>query len=102
MPGMDIIIGLPDINSSFLTILTEMLAASSSSKVDFDSATISELQIIENALDYIPKKFNSSTEVNDELIPKSYVDSMLQEASIKLDNTLTFNLSNNIDTIPDM
>ena len=101
MPGMDIIIGLPDINSSFLNILTEMLAAPSSTKVDFDSATISGLQAMEHALDYIPSKLASSADVNDELIPTSYADSILQEASIKLDNTLTFNLSNHIDTVPD-
>ena len=56
---MDIIIGLPYIHSHFLTILTEMLIPSSLQKVDFDSATISNLQVIENKLDYLPVRIDS-------------------------------------------
>jgi hypothetical protein len=46
MPGMDIIIGLPDINNNFLTILTEMLVPSSMPKIDFDTATISNYKTL--------------------------------------------------------
>ena len=101
MPGMDIIIGLPDINCNFLTILTEMLVPSSRPKIDFDTATISNLQNIENNLEYLPTRIDSSNTNPDEFIPKSYADSMLDDARIKVNNTLTFNTIHNTETVPD-
>lgn len=100
MPGMDIIIGLPDINSNFLTILTEMLVPEQDSKVDFDTATIGDLQLLESNLAYIPARVSIPNNDSDNLILKPYADSMLDETRIKVQNTLTYTMYAN-DTVPD-
>ncbi len=52
-------------------------------------------------MDYLPARIDSSNTNPDEFIPKSYADSMLDDARIKVNNTLTFNTIHNTETVPD-